>query len=309
MSVSRLAPTPSGFIHLGNAYHFLLCWLIIRTQKGKLYLRIDDLDQERVREEYVEDIFRTLEWMGIDYDEGPANVSNLMTYVRQHQGLAHFHDTLRLLKEKGGMYGCIQSRKAISTYSHDGQYPIQFRGQATPLAFEGAAWRMKVPDPCVINWEDHILGKQQVNIYNEMRDFVVKRKDGIPAYQLASLVDDIRLGINVIIRGEDLCTSTAAQLWLSDVLGWEAFRQVQFYHHPLIVHASGAKLSKSSGVLSIRQMRNHGFQLSAFFKGFASWLRMPEDSIDNLNELSYAFKSLIEDQNNPFYYTLHEEDA
>ncbi|GAA3939091.1 glutamate--tRNA ligase family protein [Hymenobacter algoricola] len=234
--VSRLAPTPSGFLHLGNAVNFVLTWLLVRRAEGTLHLRIDDLDRARLRPAYLANIFRTIDWLGIDYDHGPTGPDDFERHYSQRQHLAEYEAVLRRLAQVPGL---VQASTRSRTGAADAVVPLD-----TP----GAAWRARVPDETEICFPDAWQGETVVPLAQLMPDFVVRKKDGGAAYQVASVVDDLRLGIDLIVRGLDLQTSTAAQLWLArqlpETAAFNASR-IRFYHHGLLTDAAGRKLSKS----------------------------------------------------------------
>ena len=233
----RLAPTPSGYLHLGNAVNFVLTWLLVRRAGGTLYLRIDDLDRARLRRPYLSAIFRVIDWLGLDYDHGPSGPDD---FLQRHSQLLHlpaYNQVLRRLAQRPGLlYGSQRSRT--------GGPP-----EAVPLATPGAAWRARVPSSTHIGFGDGWLGAVRVPLAAELADFIVRKKDGVVAYQLASVVDDLRLGTTLVVRGLDLLPSTAAQLWLAAQLAeTQVFNptRIQFYHHGLLTDAAGNKLSKST---------------------------------------------------------------
>ncbi|WP_198172436.1 glutamate--tRNA ligase family protein [Hymenobacter ginkgonis] len=247
--VGRLAPTPSGYLHLGNAVNFVLTWLLVRRAGGGLHLRIDDLDRARLRRPYLENIFRVIDWLGIDYDHGPSGPDDFLRHYSQLLHLPAYNQVLRRLAQRPGLVrGSQRSRTAEGV----GDAPV-------PLATPGVAWRAQVPPGTVIGFLDAWQGPVHVPLATAMPDFIVRKKDGVAAYQLASVVDDLRLGTTLIVRGLDLLPSTAAQLWLaaqlSEISGF-ASPTIQLYHHDLLTDAAGHKLSKSTqatgdqGVLS-----------------------------------------------------------
>lgn len=256
---TRLAPTPSGLLHRGNALNFLLAWLAARREGGKVLLRIDDIDGPRAKAEYVEDIFRSLEWLGLDWDEGPGGPDDFYRNWSQHLRAGDYQALLaRLCALPGAVFACRLSRAEITALSHDGQYPLQGREQGLRLSDEESAWRILTPEEHTVQLYDRITGPAELHLYSEMRDFVIRRRDGLPAYQLASLSDDLRFGVNLIVRGQDLMLSSAAQLFLAKMLDEEAFTKNHFVHHPLLKDDAGAKLSKSSGAASLQFLRHEG---------------------------------------------------
>ncbi len=235
-SLLRMAPTPSGFLHRGNILNFYLNWYAARSRGASLLLRIDDLDADRKRPEYTAGIFETLCHAGFDWDIGPGAgmtitadcTADFEVNWSQHRRLYLYHDVLARLRETGLVFACRKSRKDVTAAG--GIYPPEFRNQGLSLDDPDVAWRIKTDglDP-------------------SMQDFVVRRRDGLPAYQVASVADDLHFGVTHIIRGEDLEPSTQAQQWLAGVLGETGFREIRFLHHPLVRNERGEKLSKSAG--------------------------------------------------------------
>ncbi len=267
---SRIAPTPSGFLHIGNAYNFVLTWMITRSKGGTLRLRIDDLDQARVRDEYLNDVFQTLDWLGLDWDEGPSSVQAHKATFSQALRHERYQDVLEKLWEKSGrVFSCRCSRREIQAKSPDGEYPGTCQALGIPKNQPQTAWRLQTPPNHLITWVDHLAGPCSVSLYQEMRDPVIRRKDGIAAYQIASLTDDLDHGINLIVRGMDLMQSTAAQLYLADLLEETGFAKSTFYHHPLTLDDQGEKLSKSAGSISLRTFRERSPDPAIFYEWFA----------------------------------------
>ncbi|MBC5992738.1 tRNA glutamyl-Q synthetase [Pontibacter sp. SD6] len=266
---TRIAPTPSGYLHLGNVMSFAITWALARKQQGTVVLRIDDIDNTRFRPEYLQDIFDTLEFMGIDYDEGPRNAKDFEQHHSQHLRLPQYRALLDKLVQKGLVYACPCSRTQIAAVSPDGLYPLTCREEELPLETPETAWRIRIPEDTLITFHDELVGNCTVALALEMPDFVIQRKDRIPAYQIASLADDLAMRINLVVRGEDLMLSTAAQLFLAQQLNATAFTNSQFVHHPIILTDSGNKLSKSDDALSITEMRNDGLTSEALWKKIA----------------------------------------
>jgi glutamyl-tRNA synthetase len=238
-------------------------------------LRIDDLDAPRVRTEYLEDIFETLDWLGVDIDAGPENVSEHLECFTQQLRIPQYEALLSQLVETGKVFACSCSRKDVLEHSVDGQYPGTCRKKQLPLDTPGLAWRYRTDNEDVVTWEDGIMGMQRISVYAHTRDFIIRRKDGLPAYHVVSLWDDEAYGINLIVRGEDLLYSTAAQFWLAKVMGMPRFPACRFYHHPLLVDAEGEKLSKSTGSSSLKLLREAGVsgldirdRAAEWYKGF-----------------------------------------
>ncbi|MBK8967667.1 MAG: glutamate--tRNA ligase family protein [Saprospiraceae bacterium] len=263
----RLAPTPSGFLHLGNARNFILTWLAARYQPGaRLLLRIDDLDADRKRPEYVQDIFDTLAWLGLDWDEGPRAADDFEKNWSQQLRMPLYFSLLEELRDRDLLFACAKSRRELAPF--EGNYPIEFRDQGIALDSPDVAWRIKTP-------------RAETEI---PQDFVVKRRDGVPAYQVASLADDLYFGITDIIRGEDLAASTAAQQFLAKCLGREQFTAINFLHHPLLLDQTGAKLSKSAGAAAIKTHRRDSTP-AQIYQELARWLGVPANGVHSADDL------------------------
>lgn len=253
----RLAPTPSGYLHAGNLFNFLLNHFGARSRGAKLLLRIDDLDADRKRDVYVKDIFSTLAWVGIDWDEGPRSAVEFETTWSQHLRLPAYHDALDVLRSKNLLFACRKSRRDLAPYGSS--YPEHFRNQGLELEAPDVAWRIKTPPGF------------------PMPDFIVRRRDGIPAYQVASVCDDMHFGVTHAVRGADLEASTIAQYYLAECLGAPSFASIKFYHHPLLLDEKGEKLSKSAGSEAVNTLRAGGEGPEKILGATAKWLGLPED--------------------------------
>jgi len=277
--VSRLAPTPSGFLHLGNAVNFVLTWLLTRQARGTLHLRIDDLDRARLRPAYLDNIFRVIDWLGIDYDHGPSGPDDFLRHYSQLLHLPEYNRVLRRLAQVPGLvYGTRRSRSGGFT-------------DVVPLDAPGVAWRVRVPAP--VYAAGPTAGAIQIHFAEAMPDFIIRKKDGVAAYQVASVVDDLRLGTTLVVRGLDLEPSTGAQLWLASQLSETAAfnaARIRFHHHPLLTDAAGQKLSKSqqlpldAGVLGTTpQSRAEGKR--AVFQAVAQLLQLPAEVAESAESL------------------------
>lgn len=286
---TRFAPTPSGYLHLGNAFSFILTWLIARKNQGKILLRIDDLDNERSRPEYIQDIFESLLWLELDYDEGPQNVLDFAENYSQKLRLPRYQLALEKLQNSNLVYACVCSRKQIQKASFEGIYPNTCREASLSLATSQSAWRIQVSDNQLITFFDLQKGKTKIDLKKGMGDFIIKRKDDIPAYQLVSLVDDMDFGVNFIVRGLDLWTSSAAQVFLAEKIQLSDFQYVTFYHHPLLKNFEGIKLSKSAGDLSLQSLRNQGLKPLFMYQFVSENLGIPKNNIQSLDDLLYHF--------------------
>ena len=278
--VARLAPTPSGYLHIGNAVNFVLTWLLTRQAGGVLHLRIDDLDRARLRPAYLDNIFRVIDWLGIDYDHGPTGPDD---FLRHHSQLLHlpgYNAVLRRLAQRPGLV-----RASTRSRTNGAEAPVSLE---TP----GVAWRAHVPTGTSVSFADAWQGATHVPLAALMPDFVIRKKDGVAAYQVASVVDDLRLGTTLVVRGLDLQPSTAAQLWLAAQLSeTDAFNvaRMRFCHHPLLTAAAGQKLSKSqqrpldAGVMAQAQGKR------AVFRAVAKLLQLPNDAAETIETLQAQF--------------------
>lgn len=247
---TRIAPTPSGFLHAGNAVNFLLTQAIAQREHGTLFLRIDDLDAERMRPAFVEDIFDSLAWLGIAWQEGPRSLGELVSGWSQHLRIGRYNALMTALADAHVLYACTCSRKQAPDCPH--------RTAGLPLDVPDATWRLRIPEGCtveILNWPG---GSQRVRLDELMPDPVIRQRNGMPSYQVASLADDLDHGINMVVRGLDLLPSSACQLFMAQAIGAEAFGRVRFVHHALLVDERGEKLAKSAGAASLRAIRERG---------------------------------------------------
>lgn len=268
--LTRFAPTPSGFLHAGNAVSFILTAYIARAAGAKILLRIDDLDRARFREEYLNDVFDTLHWLGLDWDFGPKDPADFHAHWSQHRRLPAYHDLLARLQEMDMLYACSCSRSRLRADSVDYRYPGNCRHAGIPLDTHGVAWRIRVPDDAMVEYREGDI-RQALDVAALMGDFVVRQKDGLPAYQIASLADDLHFGVDLIVRGKDLLPSTAAQIYLADRLGERTFLQATFHHHGLLLDAEGSKMSKSAGSAALKAWRMAGRSREDLFRMASEW--------------------------------------
>lgn len=271
----RLAPTPSGYLHAGNAFNFILNWLAARLNPGAtLLLRIDDLDAERKRPEYVQDVFDTLNWLGLDWDTGPRSADDFEKNWSQQLRLPSYFALLEELRASGHLFACAKSRRQLAKFH--GKYPAEFHNQGLSLDSPDVAWRIKTPENADFS-----------------PDFIVRRRDGVPAYQIASLADDLQFKTTHIIRGEDLVDSTNAQLFLAQCLGRTTFSQVRFLHHRLLLDAHGGKLSKSAGSAALKTLHLAGHSPENIYRSVAHFLgaSLSEKMLDANSLLQFFEKS------------------
>ena len=258
---SRYAPSPTGPLHLGNLRTALLAWLHTRLQHGTFILRVEDLDQPRCRPRFVEQLIADLHWLGLDWDEGPGASSTCGPYL-QSQRQAYYEHALQSLIERGHVFPCSCSRKDVATalsapHGSGTLYPGTCRQRSPELAgrtAEPLSWRFRVGKR-EIRFHDELLGQQTQNLAREVGDFVVKRRDGLFAYQLAVVVDDHLMGVTDVVRGADLMDSTARQIALIEALD---FARPRYWHVPLLRDPQGRRLAKRDRAQSLEPLRDRG---------------------------------------------------
>ena len=239
--ISRLAPTPSGYLHVGNALNFVLTWVMTRADKGTLHLRIDDYDQTRCKERYIDDIFKVLDWLGLDWDRGPFSTHSFYQEHTLKTKMAYYKEKMQALRESSSLvYVCRCSRKEIEHSSTNGVYPFTCKDKNFALHANSSALRLHVKEETTIVIEDVSIQLDKV-----LGDFILWRKEDLPSYQFASLLDDETIGTNMLVRGYDLLDSSAAQLYLASLLHVKSFQNARFFHHPLLLDAKGVKFSKT----------------------------------------------------------------
>lgn len=251
-TLARLAPSPTGAQHLGNARTFLLAWLSARSSNGRLILRIEDIDSPRTKSWAVRQAIDDLQWLGLDWDEGPDRPGFHAPYL-QTERLESYKMALERLSLEERVYPCTCSRTDIAEaasaphWEHEGPiYPLSCAHRRAGEAdrIEGSyAWRYRCLEG---EWSfiDGYLGPQSCQVSAELGDFVVAKKEGNPAYQLAVVVDDHAMQITEVVRGDDLLASTFRQLQLYSTFGWSP---PKFYHVPLVVGPDGKRLAKRHG--------------------------------------------------------------
>lgn len=248
----RFAPSPSGRIHLGNILCCLLAWLSARQKGGRVILRIEDLDTARCPRRYGEQMCRDIQWLGLDWDEGPV-IGGPSGPYEQSRRTALYQAALERLEAQGLVYPCFCTRAelhaASAPHREDGQvvYPGTCRGLTAEQAAERArrtgrapALRLWVPEEEITFIDGH-MGEYGEWLPEDCGDFLLRRSDGMFAYQLAVVVDDAAMGVTEVVRGADLLASTPRQLLLYRLLGLEA---PAFYHFPLLLGSDGQRLSK-----------------------------------------------------------------
>lgn len=260
---TRIAPTPSGFLHAGNALNFLLTQALATRIGARLRLRIDDLDRERVRPEYVQDIFDTLRWLGIAWEDGPVDAADHHAHHAQQLRLSAYMSLLDRLKERGFLYACTCSRTQAVVQGSGSRCGADCTTGRISFDDAAANWRLRVPEGARAGLLDWSGARVEVDVHTAIGHPVllqrgVEGRPPRPAYQIASLSDDLTHGTTHVVRGMDLLASSACQWYLAYLLSEEAFLAVRFHHHALALDANGEKLSKSAGATSVRAMRLAG---------------------------------------------------
>ena len=263
----RLAPSPTGYLHLGHARTFWIARERARAAGGVLVLRDEDLDASRARPEFATTMLADLRWFGLDWQEGPDCGGPFAPY-RQSQRLPCYRAAFAQLHDAGAVYPCRCSRQDILqalTAPHAGEEEPVYPGTCRPAnpgkggdpvpAGTRINWRFQVPDGETISFLDGHFGPQAFVAGRDFGDFVVWRHDDLPAYQLAVTVDDAAMGITEVVRGADLLLSTARQLLLYRALGR---RPPAFFHVPLLTDERGVRLAKRHDALSLRALRAQG---------------------------------------------------
>lgn len=286
----RLAPSPTGWLHLGHARTFWVAWERARRLSGVLILRNEDLDAQRCRPEYVTGMLEDLRWLGLDWQEGPDCGGNFAPYDQSRRRPWHLQ-VFEMLRLKGCIYPCVCSRKdVLQTLAapHAGEEEPVYPGicrpenRHPPIELPDPAsvrhrdptgrrvnWRFRVPDGEVVEFVDGAAGTQRFVAGKDFGDFVVWRHDDLPAYQLAVVADDYAMQVTEVVRGADLLLSTARQLLIYRALGWSP---PAFFHVPLLNDERGVRLAKRHGALSLRALRAAGANPSVWHAGWKAWM-------------------------------------
>ena len=254
MACGRFAPSPSGRMHLGNLWSCLLAWLSARSAGGSMVLRLEDLDTDRCRPEYCDQVMRDLEWLGLDWDNEPVYQSRRTEIYAEY-----FHK----LEQAGLIYPCYCTRAerlaasaphrsdGVSVY--DGRcHRLTPQERAKLSASRRPAWRVAVP-PRNISFADLCQGPYEEQLDRDCGDFILRRSDGVYAYQLAVVVDDALMGVDQVVRGRDLLDSTPRQIWLNETLG---FSTPEYAHIPLLLAPDGRRLAKRDRDMELGQIQS-----------------------------------------------------
>lgn len=275
LSKTRIAPSPTGALHLGNARTFLANWAMARQNGWQVLLRIEDLDGPRIKAKAAKQAAQTLAWLGIDWDEGPTF---------QSHDLQPYHDALVQLAADGAIYPCRCTRSQILAASlsapHADEHDLRYSGTCRPvekssLDFDSfdqtdLAWRLIAPDK-ESSFDDTFAGPQSHNVQRSVGDFVVATKAGLPSYQLAVVVDDARQGVTHIVRGDDLLTSTPRQRLLYQRLGVDQSLWPTYTHLPMVIGEDGRRLAKRHGDTRVDHYRQQGVPVERVIGLLAKW--------------------------------------
>jgi glutamyl-tRNA synthetase len=286
---TRLAPSPTGALHLGNARTFLVNWLLARRFGWRILLRIEDLDGPRIKPGADRLLIEDLQFLGLDWDDGP---------IQQSSHANEYQTAIDFLLARGLAYPCVCSRREVdlaasAPHAEDGSaiYPGTCRGrfasvnQAREQAGRPPAIRFAAPDQD-IEFEDGFAGRQILNVARRLGDFVIAKSDGTAAYQLAVVVDDLASGITQVVRGDDLLESTFRQILLYRALD-AGDRIPRYMHLPLVVGPDGRRLAKRHGDTRLRMYRDLGVGRSQILALLARWCGIAEKSakIDDPRQL------------------------
>ena len=256
--IGRFAPTPSGRMHLGNVLVALLAWLDVRSSGGELVLRIEDLDTQRTSREFAQQLMDDLRWLGLDWDEG-----GLEPAYMQSRRTAYYEDAFRVLEEKGLIYPCYCSRteRMAASAPHREDGAVVYSGKCFHLTQaerevlerrgRRPAWRVRCPD-LTVALEDGNCGPYAENLAWDCGDFILRRSDGVFAYQLAVVVDDGEMGVTQVVRGSDLLSSTPRQMWLQERLD---LPHPEYGHLSLLLAPDGRRLAKRDRDLELGQLQ------------------------------------------------------
>ncbi len=260
----RLAPSPTGLLHLGHACTFWTAYQRAQQHDGILVFRNEDLDPQRSRPDFAQAMMEDLCWLGISWQEGPDVGGPFAPYV-QSQRRKHYLEAWRRLRDAGVLYPCSCSRKELAQAAAAPQedneplYPGHCRRRLAEAHMhqepKGVHWRFRVPDGEAISFLDRRQGEQRFVAGRDFGDFVIWRRDDVPAYQLAVVVDDAAMQITEVVRGADLLRSTARQILLARALGLPV---PEFYHCDLVRDERGIRLAKRHDALSLRALRKAG---------------------------------------------------
>ncbi len=291
MPKTRLAPSPTGALHLGNARTFLVNWALARQRGWTIVLRIEDLDGPRIKPGASEQAIELLEWLGLDWDEGP--------FYQRHD-LEPYEQALSELASRGEIYPCRCTRKEIEAASlsapHRGDHELRYPGTCRPekktprdpvqLGEGDAAWRVLVPEDA-IDFVDAFAGEQSFRVQQTVGDFLVRTKSGLPSYQIAVVADDARQEIDQVVRGDDLLLSAARQILLYERL---ALGPLPTYTHlPMVIGEDGRRLAKRHGDSRLTAYQEKGVSAERVIGLLAEWCGLGQRQPQTAQEFLDAF--------------------
>jgi len=295
----RFAPSPTGYIHVGNARTALFNWLFARQKGGVFVLRVEDTDIERSREEYEHNLIQDLRWLGLDWDEGPDVGGDFGPY-RQSERLELYHKYADQLLEEGKAYYCFCTAEELENQRQaalaEGRMPV-YSGRCRNIgleearrrlaAGEEAAIRLKVPEEGLVQFEDLVRGLVEFDL-KLIGDPIIVRSNRMPAYNYAVVIDDALMNITHVIRGEDHVSNTPRQILLYGALGW---KQPVFAHLSMVMGQDNTRLSKRHGATSVDQFRRDGILAEALcnYLSFLGWSPPEGNEVLRLEELVRLF--------------------
>ncbi|MGB9907679.1 MAG: glutamate--tRNA ligase [Candidatus Saccharicenans sp.] len=295
----RFAPSPTGYIHVGNARTALFNWLFARQKGGVFVLRVEDTDIERSREEYERNLIQDLRWLGLDWDEGP-DVGGSFGPYRQSERLELYHKYARELLDRGQAYYCFCTAEELEQQRQaalaEGRMPV-YSGKCRNLSLEEArrrlaageegAIRLKVPEEGLVQFEDLVRGLVEFDL-KLIGDPIIVRSNGMPAYNYAVVIDDALMNITHVIRGEDHVSNTPRQILLYKALGWQV---PVFAHLSMVMGKDNTRLSKRHGATSVDQFRRDGILAEALcnYLSFLGWSPPEGQEVLSLKELVRLF--------------------
>lgn len=280
---TRFAPSPTGYIHLGNVWVAFLNWWWTRQHGGDLVLRIEDIDRQRCRSEFVSAMLEDLSWLGLDWDEGPGDTLPYGSLV-QSERMPFYMNIFECWKSEGKVYPCYCSRarlRSIASAPHEGEGRPIYDGHCRHLTenereqeTKVPSWRLKAERE-TIQFDDLFCGHEIYTLRPGTDDIVLLRADGMMAYQLAATADDGAMGITHVFRGNDLLPSTYDQISILKKLGYPI---PQYGHVPLLVDAQGVRLSKRQHGITVRDLKAAGIKPEAIIGKLLFWAGAAETS-------------------------------
>lgn len=264
---TRIAPTPSGFLHLGNACNFVIIYCFAKMNNAKILLRIDDFDHLRCKDEYLNDIFEIIHWLDVNIDEGPSDINDFKKNWSQQIRFVNYKETFQKILSKCNnisQCSCTRKMKRNSACNCNSSNLNQSFNQ---IFKTNESIYMKL---------NSMSGNDEFYDIKLMNGIVLLDKNNLPSYQICSLHDDIKFGITHIIRGKDLLPSSAIQLYLSQYLHENNFNNIQWFHHELIIGENNKKISKSLGDLAMKSLIYQGFKLSELIKTVSELLQLKQ---------------------------------